>query len=365
MTVPPDQPAAPRTPARARTPPSAKAAAGRSAAGAARPVPKKMRAAVLRQHRQPPAYRSHPVPHRGAGQALIRVTAAPVNPLDLLCASGTSYFGPPALPYVPGTQGVGVVTEADTLPAGQRVWFSCDAGMRPGDGAMAELCVAGESSVQPLPDAVSDDLAAALGLSAIAAWMALTWRGGLRPGEHVLVLGASGTVGQVGVQVARLLGAGRVVAACRDSQGMARAAELGAAAVADLKGADVDAIVSRLKDAAGGRLDLVLDPLWGLPAQAALAVLSPGGRLVNLGSSAGQQARVSSAMIRSAQISILGYTNNALSSAQKAAAFAEILAHAAAGRLTADRERYPLVQIADGWARCGQPPHRRSVMIPP
>jgi hypothetical protein len=150
-----------------------------------------------------------------AGQALIRVTAAPVCPLDLLCASGTSYFGPPPLPYAPGAQGVGIVAEADTRPAGQRVWFSCDAGMKPGDGAMAELCLAEETSILPVPDHVSDDLVAALGLSAIAAWTALSLRGGLQPGEHVLVLGASGTVGQVGVQAARLLGAGRVTAACR------------------------------------------------------------------------------------------------------------------------------------------------------
>jgi len=74
--------------------------------------------------------------------------------------------------------------------------------------------------------------------------MALTWRGGLKPGDHVLVLGASGAVGQVGVQAARLLGAERVTAACRDAAGRARAAELGADAVADVSGDDVDAIAS-------------------------------------------------------------------------------------------------------------------------
>src|SRR5690349_24205123 len=101
-----------------------------------------MRAAVLHGHGQPPEYGRHPVPRRTGGQALIRVTAAPVNPLDLLCASGVSYFGAPTLPYVPGTQGVGVIEQADALPAGQRVWFSGSAGMAPGDGSLAELCVA-------------------------------------------------------------------------------------------------------------------------------------------------------------------------------------------------------------------------------
>jgi NADPH:quinone reductase-like Zn-dependent oxidoreductase len=146
-----------------------------------------MRAMVLRRHGAPPEPGPHPVPARGPGQALIRVTAAPISPLDLLCASGTSYFGAPALPYVPGTQGVGVVEAADGLPAGQRVWFSATAGMRPGDGSMTQWCVVPRAAVLPVPDGVSDDLAAALGLSAIAAWMALTWRGGLQRGEHVPV----------------------------------------------------------------------------------------------------------------------------------------------------------------------------------
>ena len=225
-----------------------------------------MRAAVLHAYGAPPEPGQRPVPQRQSGQALIRVTAAPINPLDLLCASGTSYFGPPALPYVPGTQGIGVIAESGTLPAGPRVWFSATAGMQPGDGSMAEFCVVPDTAVLPVPEGVSDDLAAALGLSAIAAWMALTWRGQLRPGEHVLVLGASGNVGQVGVQAARLLGAGRVVAACRDPHGRARAMELGASMVTDLSGADTGALADRLRQAADGRVDLVLDPVWGRPA---------------------------------------------------------------------------------------------------
>lgn len=336
-----------------------------------------MHAAVLRRHGEPPEYGPHPVPQRPPGQALIRVTAAPVNPLDLLCASGTSYFGPPALPYVPGTQGVGIIAEADTLAAGRRVWFSASAGMRPGDGTMAELCVVPESAVLPLPDGVSDDLAATLGLSAIAAWMSLSWRGRLQPGEHVLVLGASGNVGQIALQAARLLGAGRVVAACRDAHGRARARELGADAVADLTadarpagaqggetGDAVDMLAARLAEAARGRVDLVIDPVWGLPAQAALRVVSPHGRLVNLGSSAGATAILSSATLRSGSQSVLGYTNNALTDEQKAAALSEILAQAVAGRLTADRETVPLSQAAEAWSRCGRPPHRRAVLIP-
>jgi NADPH:quinone reductase len=323
-----------------------------------------MRAAVIVKHGDAPLHLSHQAPRRGHGQALIRVTAAPISPLDLLCASGTSYFGAPPLPYAPGVQGVGIVEDSDALPGGQRVWFSCDAGMKPGDGAMAQLCVADESAVLPVPDGVSDALVAALGLSAIAAWMALTWRGGLQAGEHVLVLGASGTVGQVGVQAARLLGAERVTAACRDQAGRERATEFGADAVADVSGDDVAAIASQLAEATAGRVDLVLDPVWGRPAEAAMRVISPHGRLVNLGSSAGPLASLASASLRSGVNSVLGYTNNALSYQQKADAFGEILALAGAGKLTVDHETMPLDQAADGWARTGHAPYRRCVLIP-
>ena len=111
-------------------------------------------------------------------------------------------------------------------------------------------------------------------------------------------------------------------------------------------------------------MDLILDPLWGRPAEAATQVLSPQGRLVNLGSSAGPRACLGSAVLRSGPLSVLGYTNNALSHSQQATALRAILAHAAAGRLTTDREALPLARAAEGWSRCGQPPHRRAVLIP-
>lgn len=323
-----------------------------------------MPAAVLRQHAAPPEHTLWPIPRRGPGQALIRVTGAPISPLDLLCASGTSYFGPPQLPYIPGTQGVGVVEEADALAPGQRVWFSCDAGMKPGDGSMARYCVVDEAAALVLPEQIEEDLAAALGLSAIAAWMALTWRGRLQPGETVLVLGASGAVGQVAVQAARLLGAGRVIAATRDEAARARALTQGADAVVDLTGDDVEEISRRMAAACAGPLHLVIDPIWGLPAEAAVRVLSPEGRLVNIGSAAGSTVRLESAIVRSRLHVILGYTNNALTPEQKAAALSEILAHAAAGRCTVEREQVPLAQVAGAWQRQAASARRKLILVP-
>ncbi len=323
-----------------------------------------MRAAVLRKHATPPEYLPWSIPERGKGQALVRVLAAPISPLDLLCASGTSYFGAPKLPYIPGTQGVGIVIEADALALGQRVWFSCDAGMKPGDGSMAQYCLIEEASALPLPAEIESDLAAALGLSAIAAWMALTWRGHLQPGEQVLVLGASGAVGQVAVQAARLLGAGRVIAASRDEVGRTLALSHGSDAVVDLSGDDVDEISRRIQAACDGPLHLVIDPVWGLPAEAAVRALATDGRLVNIGSAAGPTARFESAIVRSRLHAILGYTNNALTHEQKAQALTKILTHAAAGRCSVERETVPLVKAAEAWERQAAFARRKFILVP-
>jgi NADPH:quinone reductase-like Zn-dependent oxidoreductase len=132
-----------------------------------------MRAAVLHTAGSPPSYGEHPSPSAAAGSTQVRVTAAPVVPLDLLCASGTSYFGVPATPYVPGGQGVGIVEASESYDAGSRVWFYTPAGMRPADGSLAELCLVPDADVVPLEVSVPDDLAAALGRSGVAAWMCL------------------------------------------------------------------------------------------------------------------------------------------------------------------------------------------------
>ena len=101
-----------------------------------------------------------------------------------------------------------------------------------------------------------------------------------------------------------------------------------------------------------------------MAAEAALRLPRPGGRLVNLGSLRRSRGRFRSATLRSRVLPVLGYTNNALTDEQKTAALAEILAHAADGRITADRETLSLDRAAEGWSRCGQAPHRRAVMTP-
>lgn len=310
-----------------------------------------MRAAHLHTCGQPP----HPVeqdePVPGDGQALVAVTAAPITPLDLLCASGTSYFGEPATPYVPGVQGVGTVLSSAEHATGTRVWFPTTAGMAPGDGAMAERAVVADADLVPLTGAVDDVHLAALGLSAIAAWTALTLTGGLSSGDRVLVLGSSGVVGTVALQAARIAGAGAVFGAALEPTAAERAADLGADGFVPLRrDDDVATLAARMRDVVG-EVDLVLDPLCGVPASAALLCLAPHGRLVNLGSSAGDTATFSSAHLRSGARRVLGYTNNDLTAVERRAALAAIEEHAAAGRLAVPHEAFALEHVGEAWAR--------------
>lgn len=319
-----------------------------------------MRALVVERPGSPPVVREHPDARPAAGRTLVRMTAAPVVPLDLLCASGTSYFGAPATPYVPGVQGVGRVEASDVLPRGTRVFLATSAGMAAGDGGLAELCTVPDADVVPITEAPGDDAAvAALGLSAVAAWQCLTWRGRLTPGEHVVVLGAGGAVGQAAVGAAHALGAGRVVAVCRSASEV-RARVAGAQVVVTTDGPGD--LADRLREACGGRADLVVDPVFGTPAAAALEVLSPGGRLVNLGGSAGDSLPLSSTSLRSRSIDVLGYTNNALTPRQRAEALTEVLAHAAAGTVRVAHQTWPLARAAEAWTAVAAGAGSRAVV---
>ncbi|TDQ00157.1 quinone oxidoreductase family protein [Labedaea rhizosphaerae] len=299
-----------------------------------------MWAAELRVPGSSPVLAEREPPAAPTGHTLVEVLAAPITPLDLLCATGTSYFGRPACPYVPGVQGVGV---AD----GRLVWFPTSAGMAPGDGSMAQYAVAAE--VVPLPDGTDPAGFAALGLSALAAFMALTWRGELAAGEQVIVLGAGGVVGQAAIQLARLAGARRVIAAARSAGARDRAAA--ADAVVALDTDDVAVLAKRFADAADGPVDLVLDPLFGPPAAAAAKVLRPGGRLVNLGSAAAETCPLDSATLRGKPLRLLGYTNNELTTRQRADAIGVLAGHAAAGELSVTHEVVPLAEVGAAWQR--------------
>ncbi|MHA6617783.1 quinone oxidoreductase family protein [Pseudonocardia sp. DLS-67] len=303
-----------------------------------------MRVARIVELGRPPVVADQEPPAGVEGQVLVDVLAAPITPLDLLCATGTSYFGKPATPYVPGVQGVGEVD-------GRTVWFPTTAGMAPGDGSMAEVAAVAADDLVELPAAADAVAVAAAGLSAVAAHMALTWCGELAAGEQVIVLGAGGVVGQAAVQLARAAGARRVVAGARSAAARERAEQAGADAVVVLDTDDHDELASRFTAACDGPADLVLDPLFGAPAAGAMRTLRPGGRLVNLGGSAAETSPIDTSTLRSRSLRLLGYTNNALTREQRAAAVTAVAEHVARGELTVAHEVVPLADAAGAWQR--------------
>ncbi len=310
-----------------------------------------MRAAVLRECGIPRAD-DFQEPRAGADQAVVDVLAAGLNPIDVAICAGRFYAGPPPLPLVAGREGVGILD-------GERIFF--DAPVLP-FGSMAERALIDPRSTYAVPDGVPDGVAAALGISGMTAWLALTWKAELQPGEHVLVLAASGVLGQVAVQAAKLLGAARVVAAARSQEGLQRCLDLGADAAVRLDGSED--LPAALTKAAEGRIDVIVDPLFGQPFVAAADAASFGARIVQLGSGAGDEATLASATIRGKLLVIKGHTYFFAPPEAKREAYRRLGEAAAAGKLRIESEPFALEQVAHAWERLAAGPHQKIVIVP-
>ncbi|HEY6636025.1 MAG TPA: zinc-binding alcohol dehydrogenase family protein, partial [Acidimicrobiia bacterium] len=235
-----------------------------------------MRAAQVHEIGSPPHLAD--VPDRVAvpGKTLIAVIAASLNPVELRVAAGRMPGATP--PYVPGLEGVGTVVSSGTHPTGTRVRFENDLPGFGSDGCLAELALADDEAVFPLPPEISDVEAAAAGVVGITAELAFRLAG-MREGERVAVLAATGGVGRMAVQLAAAHGAGAVVAVGRDPSTLDELRSQGATATVALS--DGGELPEAIQAAAGGAIDVVVDPLWGQPAMAAIESLGEGGRLVN------------------------------------------------------------------------------------
>jgi len=316
-----------------------------------------MRAAVIHELGATPVVEEHDEPVRGAGQALVESGAAGVNPVDLAIGAGVFYGGQPPLPFVAGREGAGRVVEGDAFAPGTLV-----ATLKTASGSMAERFVADESELWEIPAEADPVVATALGIAGLAGWLAVEERGRIQEGDRVLVLGATGTVGSVAVQAARLLGASRVVAAGRDAARLERSLRLGAdETVAIGEGDAAEAFRAAFPD---GGPDLVIDPLWGPPALAAIAIAPIGMRFVNLGQSAGASVELASAAVRGRLLEIIGHTVFEAPHADLARGHRAMLAHVAAGELEVDIETYPLDRAGEAWdAQRAGPAHKLVVTI--
>jgi len=309
-----------------------------------------IRAALVREYGQPPEVESIPAPEPVDGGTAVEVLLAGVNPVDLAIASGKFDAGAPPLPYTAGLEGVGRTAD------GRTIWF--DQVLFP-TGSLAERAVIPEGGGVELPEGTAPGDAIGFGIAGSAAWLGLEWRGGLAAGETVIVLGASGAVGQVAVQAARMLGAGRVVAAARSEAGLERVRRLGADAVVST---GEDDLTKALQEAAGGGADLVLDMLWGEPALAALKAMNPHGRLVQVGNSAAKTTEIPAGILRGGSWSILGHRNFWAPREERARVFQLMCRHAAKGELELETEVRPLAEIGEVWeAQAASPGHKLAV----
>ncbi len=319
-----------------------------------------MDAAVLHTLGKPPKCEQFPDPIAADGEVIVHVHGASLKPVDKQLASGSHYASPRKLPVVCGSDGVG------HLEDGRRVFFG---GTRPPYGAMAQRTVVPAAYTFPVPEGVSDETTAALPNPAVSAWLSIAFRAKLNAGESVLILGATGVTGKLAVKIAKLLGAGRVVAAGRNQQALSVLHELGADATISLNLPAEELSAAFVREAGQSGFQVVIDYVWGRPAEAFLAAITrkefaamkSETRYVQVGESAGPTISLPAAVLRSAAVTIVG-TAGIPPREILSEALQRVMTHAANGQLQIDVERVPLADIEKAWQRNDQ--RSRIVIIP-
>ncbi len=241
-----------------------------------------MKAIVVREFGAPELMKLEdlPDPAPGKGQVLVRVKAIGVNPVEVYIRSG-AYARKPALPYTPGTDLGGVVEktgpEVTRVKAGDRVYTH---GVAAGFGAYADLAVCDELQVHRLPDHVTFQQGAAMGVPYGTAWRGLMLRAQAKSGETVFVHGASGGVGTAAVQIARAYGM-RVIGTAGTDKGLALVREQGAHDVLNHKDADY---MQKVMELTGGRgADVIVEMLANVNLDKDLDILALRGRVMVVG----------------------------------------------------------------------------------
>jgi NADPH:quinone reductase len=287
----------------------------------------------------------------------IEVLAAPINAIDLAVSRGLLATGHPELPYVPGAEAVGRTAD------GRTVWIFGGSLGRTSAGAIAERAAVRDAHTVDVPEGADPALAAGFGIAGLAGWLPFAWRAPLTGGEEVLVLGATGSVGLVAIQTAKLLGAGRVVAAGRSAAGLDRAADHGADSTVRLD--QQSDLVSVFKEAFDGDgPSYVFDALWGEPGAAAVVAAAPEATIVNLGQSAGATAALSSEAVRFKSLAILGFSVYTVPFDVLAEHYRRLVEHAVAGDIRLDVERVTLDSITEAWLRQVEGPGAKLVVVP-
>jgi NADPH:quinone reductase-like Zn-dependent oxidoreductase len=318
-----------------------------------------MRAAVVTSFGAPPACQDIPVPApRASGEAVVDVIAAGLHPRVRSQASGSHYTSTGELPLVPGIDGVCRAPDG-TL----RYVVLPDTTM----GTMAEQTVADLRRSVVLPEDSDPVLIAAAMNPAMSSWVALRRRARLSAGQSVLILAATGSAGRLAIQVARHLGAGRVIAAGRDPERLAGLPALGADVTISLDG-DLAENARRI-GAAAADADVVLDYLWGPLSAAAMRAIAisradPGQQLtwVEIGSVGGPEAAIPSAALRAVRLHIIGSGQGSVPARDIVAELPALAAEITAGTFRIDARAVPLAGVTAAWADAAS--EQRIVIMP-
>lgn len=317
-----------------------------------------MKAAVVTAPGETPQYREFREPEPQEGEEIVSVLAAAVHRIVRSRAAGQHYSSGTELPLVPGVDAVALTAD------GRRVYTG---GSPEPFGTLAERAPVPAGWAVPVPDALDDARAAAVVNPGTSSWLPLADLLGARSAvgaapATVLVHGATGVSGLLAVQVAQVLGAGRVVAAGRNPVALATARDRGADAVVHL---DED-LPAQLADAAPDGVDVVVDYLWGERTAALLPALLRAERgpdrpldVVEIGTLAGADLTLPGAWLRSRPLRLRGSGLGSVGPRAMFAAAAEVLDATARGDLTIDVESHPLADVARVWDTPG-----RMVLVP-
>jgi NADPH:quinone reductase-like Zn-dependent oxidoreductase len=309
-----------------------------------------MKAAVVQSFPNPPAYLDYPEPIAQADEVIVDVRAAALSQLVRMQAAGKHYTsGTP--PFVPGVDGVGLLAD------GRRVYFAFPP--KP-VGAMAERVAVKSAYTVVLPDDVDDITAAAIANPGMSSWAALSERVAFKRGEAVLVNGANGASGRLAIQIAKHLGASRIVATGRNPASAAELLALGADVFVALT-QSTESLVESFREEIESGIDVVLDYLWGPSAEAFLAAATGHGageaarriRFVNIGSLGGTSINLPAAALRSSGVEMVGSGLGSVSNIALIRSIVALMQAVGAAQLKIDAVAMPLRDVETAWSREG------------
>lgn len=306
-----------------------------------------MKAALVTAPGQPPVYGDIAEPVPLDGEYRVTVTAAAISPLVKGRASGTHYSASGTFPMGVGIDGTG------RLEDGRLVYFVLP---RAPYGSMAERTAVPTAHCLPLPEGLDAVTAAALANPGMSSWAAYTERAGLRPGETVLINGATGSAGRLAIQIARHLGATTVIATGRDLEALESLKVLGADAVIPLV-ADAAAQEAAFKEHAAAGIDVVVDYLWGRSAEGLLTALAKAGpegrplRYVQVGAISGADITLPGAVLRSSAITLMGSGIGSVPAGRLLVVIRDLLQAAIPAGLRIAHTPVPLADFEQAWAR--------------